>query len=258
MGNASYDFSEETVVVTGASSGIGRAIALAFGDAGATVINGDIRPEPKVGDTPTHERIREDGGEATYVQTDVSEPEQLLALVDEADEYGGLDVFVNNAGIFEDVPFLEADEPTLDAHYQVNIKGVYFGCQAAARKMQGTGGAIVNVASISSRVAQGGLVHYEATKGAVEMITRGTALELAEAGIRVNGVAPGIVPTELYEGYSDKYRDESEREELVKPIPMDRPGKPEEVANATLFLASDAAAYTTGDLLFVDGGWMVL
>jgi NAD(P)-dependent dehydrogenase (short-subunit alcohol dehydrogenase family) len=258
MGDVSYHFDDNTVVVTGGSSGIGRAIALAFGDAGATVINGDVRPDPKVGDTPTHERIREAGGEAAFVETDVSDPEALVGLVDEADEYGGLDVFVNNAGIFEDVPFLDADEATLDAHYQVNVKGVYFGCQAAALKMQGEGGAIVNVASISSRVAQGGLVHYEATKGAVEMITRGAALELAGEGVRVNAVAPGIVPTELYEGYSEKYQDASEREELVKPIPMERPGTPQDVAEATLFLASDGASYTTGETLFVDGGWMIL
>lgn len=120
------------------------------------------------------------------------------------------------------------------------------------------GGAIVNIASISSRVAQGGIGHYEATKKAVEMITRGVGFEHADDDIRANAVAPGIVPTELYEGYSDKYYDEEERAQLVKPIPMDRPGEPSEVADATLFLASDAAAYTTGDTLFVDGGWMVL
>jgi NAD(P)-dependent dehydrogenase (short-subunit alcohol dehydrogenase family) len=258
MANVRFDFDGETAVVTGGSSGIGRAIALAFGEAGATVVNGDLRPDPKIGETATHERIRETGGDAVFVETDVSDPAALLDLVDVADEFGGVDMFVNNAGIFRDVPFLEADEATLDAHYQVNIKGVYFGCQAAARKMGEEGGAIVNVASISSRVAQGGLVHYEATKGAVEMITRGTALELADEDIRVNAVAPGIVPTELYEGYAEKYQNEAEREELVKPIPMNRPGKPEEVASATLFLASDAAGYTTGETLFVDGGWMVL
>lgn len=258
MSDVSYHFDDATVAVTGGSSGIGRAIALAFGDAGATVINGDLRPDPKTGDTPTHERIREVGGEAAFVETDVSDPVALVSLVDEADTYGGLDVFVNNAGIFEDVPFLQVDEATLDAHYQVNVKGVYFGCQAAALKMQDDGGAIVNVGSISSRVAQGGLVHYEATKGAVEMITRGAALELAGDGIRVNAVAPGIVPTELYEGYSEKYQDESERAELVKPIPMERPGTPQDVADATLYLASDGASYTTGETLFVDGGWMIL
>lgn len=258
MGDLTYRFDDETVIVTGASSGIGRAIALAFGEAGATVINGDVRSEPKLGETPTHEKIVAHGGDASFVRTDVSDPESVYDLVDRADEYGGLDVFVNNAGVFRDVPFLDVDESTLDTHYQVNVKGVYFGCQAAARKMQDRGGAIVNVASISSRVAQGGLVHYEATKGAVEMVTRGTALELAADDIRVNAVAPGIVPTELYEGYSEKYHDEADRAELVKSIPMDRPGAPEEVADAALFLASDAASYTTGDTLFVDGGWMVL
>jgi NAD(P)-dependent dehydrogenase (short-subunit alcohol dehydrogenase family) len=152
---------------------------------------------------------------------------------------------------------VDVDESTLDAHYEVNVKGTFFGCQAAARAMAGHGGAVVNVASISSRVAQGGLVHYEATKGAVEMVTRGAALELAPE-VRVNAVAPGVVPTELYEGYSEKYQTEAERAALVKPIPMDRPGTPGEVADATLFLASDAASYVTGAVLFVDGGWMTL
>jgi NAD(P)-dependent dehydrogenase (short-subunit alcohol dehydrogenase family) len=257
VSNVSFEFSGETVVVTGSSSGIGRAIALAFRKAGATVLNGDIRADPKVGDTSTHRRIRAVGGKSLFVETDVSEPEQLRALADRADEYGGLDVLVNNAGVFADVPFREVDESVLNAHYEVNIKGVYFGCQAAADKMWDDGGVIVNVASISSRVAQGALVHYEATKGAIEMITRGTALELAPK-IPVNAVAPGIVPTELYEGYSEKYHDEEELEELVKPIPIGRAGTPEEVAQTTLYLASDAASYTTGETLFVDGGWMTL
>jgi NAD(P)-dependent dehydrogenase (short-subunit alcohol dehydrogenase family) len=259
-GNVSYHFEDHTVVVTGASSGIGRAIALAFGKAGATVINGDVRSNPKIGDIPTHERIIEEGGEAALIKTDVTKPDQLLDLVDSADEYGGLDIFVNNAGVLDHSPFLETDEAMLDKHYRVNVKGVYFGTQAAAQKMTeaGEGGSIVNVASVSSRVAQGNIVHYEASKGAVEMITRGAALELASDDIRINAVAPGVVPTEIYEGYSEMYHNEADRADLAKPIPMERSGQPSEVAEATLFLASDAAGYTTGHLLFVDGGWMIV
>lgn len=260
MGSATYDYGGETVVVTGGSSGIGRAIALAFGDAGAAVVNADIREEPKVGDQPTHERIAEAGGTAAFVETDVSDPEQVEAMIDVADEYGGIDIMVNNAGVYHQKPFLETDEDLVDLHYGVNIKGVYFGVQAAAAKMvkNETSGSIVNLASISSEVAQGEIVQYEASKGAVKMITRSTAVELAPHDIRVNAVAPGVVPTELYEGYSEKYQEQSELDDLIKPIPLNRAGRPRDIARAVLYLASEDASYVTGELLFVDGGWLAI
>lgn len=260
MGFATYDFGGETVVVTGASSGIGRAIALGFGDAGATVINADIREKPKLDELPTHQHIEEYGGKASYVETDISDREEVRTLVEAADEFGGLDVMVNNAGIYQPEPMLNAKESTLDLHYEVNIKGVFNGVQAAAQEMvkNGTEGSIVNMASISAEVAQGGIVPYEASKGAVKMITKGAAVEFATDGIRVNAVAPGVIPTELYEGYSSKYDTSEDLAELVKPIPTDRAGSPEEVARAVLFLASEEASYTTGALLFVDGGWMAI
>lgn len=260
MASAKYDFSEETVIVTGGSSGIGRAIALAFGDAGASVINADLREESKLHEAPTHVQIEEKGGTATFVETDVSDSADISSLIAATEEFGGLDVMVNNAGIYDPDPILESDMSILDHHYEVNVKGVYLGVQAAARKMlqDGTQGAIVNMSSISSEVAQGGLVPYEASKAAVKMITKGAAVEFAEAGIRVNAVAPGVIPTELYEGYSKRYDTDEELAELVKPVPADRPGSPEEVARAVLFLASEEASYTTGEHLFVDGGWMAI
>ena len=261
MGDVAYDFGDETVVVTGGSSGIGRQIAFDFADSGATTIIGDVQRDPNIGDTPTHQEIEDRGGTAVYRKTDVSVPSEVCELIATAAEFGGVDVMVNNAGVYFKEPIREATEGTLDKHYDVNVKGVYFGCQAAANSMieRGVDGTIVNMGSISAEVGQGeGIAHYEASKGAVRMITRGLAVELAEHDIRVNAVAPGVVPTELYEGYSEKFDSEDALSELVKPVPLNRAGTAEEVAHAVLFLASDDASYTTGELLFVDGGWMAI
>jgi NAD(P)-dependent dehydrogenase (short-subunit alcohol dehydrogenase family) len=257
MENLQFDFTDETVVVTGGSSGIGRAIALAFGDAGATVLNADIRPDPKDtgAELPTHERI--EAGTGVYVETDVSEPAALEAVIDEARSYGGVDVLVNNAGLFVRGDLASVSPADFERIHAVNTGGVFFGCQAAATEMrEGSGGAIVNIASISSTHAQSEQIPYDSTKGAIRMITRGAALELADDGVRVNAVAPGHVATEFGAGAAKKEA-AVEADELAKPIPLDRPGYPVDIAPAVLFLASDAAAYITGELLYVDGGWQV-
>jgi len=259
MGELNPDFEDETVVITGAASGIGREVALRFGAAGATVLVGDIEYEPKDGDVPTVEVIEHEGGTAEFVETDVSDPDQLRDLVGAAREYGGVDVMVNNAGMFIGGSIREVEPDEFDAIFSVNAKGVYFGTQVAANDMleRDDPGAIVNTASISSSYAQFDQVQYDATKGAVRMITRGSALELAEHGIRVNAVAPGQIATELVEGWSEEAAEAAKTGDLVKDVPLGRAGTPEDVAGAYLFLASDAARYVTGDLLYVDGGWQV-
>lgn len=270
MGTASFDFIGETVIVTGASAGIGRAIALGFGEAGATVINADIREEPKMAgeEVPTHQRIEEmdTEGTAEYVETDVTEPDQLASVVEAARAYGGCDVIVNNAAVQHAERFLAVEQDTFDTLFATNVRGYFFGTQTAARDMieREKGGAIVNTASISSVVAQHGQVPYDATKGAVKMITRGTALELAEHDIRVNAVAPGQIATEFTEGWSDEaeraasQKSSEDGNGLIKPVPLGRAGHPGDIVGAALFLASEDASYVTGDLLFVDGGWTAI
>ncbi|RBI59157.1 short-chain dehydrogenase [halophilic archaeon] len=260
MGRVSYDYTGETVVVTGGSSGIGREIAVRFGEAGATVINGDVRERPKDRgeERPTHEAIREAGGQAEFVETDVSDPNALRTLVASADEYGGVDVMANNAGWFLESPLRDVSPEEFDRITSINAGGVFFGCQASADDMiaRGEPGAIVNTASISSTHAQRNQIPYDATKGAVRMITRGAALELADHDIRVNAVAPGHIATEFGSG-AEKKKEAVAAGEVAKPVPIQRAGTPEDVAGAVLFLASEDASYVTGELLYVDGGWQV-
>jgi NAD(P)-dependent dehydrogenase (short-subunit alcohol dehydrogenase family) len=260
MGTVHYDFSGQTIIVTGGSSGIGRAIALGFGNAEATVIVADQQEEPKDPDTDmaTHEAIEESGGTAEFVECDVTEPAEIESVVEAARDCGGVDVMINNAGVFIGGSFTEYDPEDLDTGYEVNVRGMFIGTQAAANDMidREIEGAIVNTASISSNLAQHGQVAYDTTKGALRMLTRGAALELASEGIRVNATAPGQIATEFTENGTESTQERAGDDGFLKPIPMKRAGFPADVADATLFLASDAAGYTTGELLHVDGGWL--
>ena len=260
MGQASYDFDGETVIVTGGSSGIGRAIALEFGRAGATVLNADIRAAPKdlSIEEPTHERIETEGSAAEFVETDVSDPSALTDVIERAREHGGVDVMVNNAGLFMRGEMIDVSPEDFDRIHDINSKGVFFGCQAAARDMsnRGDGGVIINTASISSTLAQKKQVPYDSTKGAIRMITYGAALEFAEYDIRVNAIAPGHIATEFGAGAKEKEKSVA-ADDLTKPIPLDRPGQPEDIAPTVLFLASEQASYVTGELVYIDGGWQV-
>ncbi|WP_152042305.1 SDR family NAD(P)-dependent oxidoreductase [Salinigranum salinum] len=260
MGSVTYDFAGETVIVTGGSSGIGRAVALAFGGAGATVINADVRRDPKDvdADTPTDEAVDATAGRGEYVETDVSDPAALSAVVEAAHEFGGVDVMVNNAGWYNQASLFETAPEEFERIHAINAGGAFFGCRAAAADMidRGVAGTIVNTASISSSHAQRDQISYDATKGGVKMITRGAALELADHGIRVNAVAPGQIATEFGTSVAEKEA-AVDAGDMAKPIPLDRLGTPDDVAGAVLFLASDAAGYVTGELFYVDGGWQI-
>jgi NAD(P)-dependent dehydrogenase (short-subunit alcohol dehydrogenase family) len=260
MGYLEPHFENDTVIVTGAGSGIGREIALAFGDAGATVMVADLHKEPKDGDVPTHDRINRTGGEAAFVETDVTDIEQLRAVVAAAREYGGVDVMINNAGIIVSGSIRDIDPETFDKIHAVNARGTFFGTQVAVNDMidRDEPGAVINTASISSNFAQYRQVQYDSSKGAVQMITRGSALELAEYGIRVNAVAPGQIATEMTEGWTDEVAEQIANDELIKLVPLDRAGTPQDLTAAYLYLASEQASYVTGEMLHVDGGWQIL
>lgn len=260
MGDVTYDFDGETVIVTGGGSGIGRRMALDFGDAGATVLVADIDDRPAEDATPTHERIEDGGGTAEYAEVDVSDPDQIRAVVDAARDYGGVDVMVNNAGIIERRGLLDATPEAYDRVHAVNARAVLFGCRYAGEDMieRDDPGVVLNTASISSELSLHDHILYDSAKGAVKMITRTAALDLAEYGVRVNAVAPGFTATQISEGGPDAVRETVAEGDTIKPVPMGRAGEVGEIANPALFLCSDAAAYVTGELFHVDGGYQVI
>lgn len=256
MGSLNPDFTGETVVVTGGSSGIGRAVALAFGEAGATVLNVDVRADPKDTDAevPTHEAIRERGGTASYAECDVSDPDRIDDVIEAAREFGGVTVMVNNAGFYTKRRFRDVTPEEFEQVHGVNARGAFFGTQKAANDMieRGEPGIVINTASDTQGRAAWDHSHYAATKGAIRMITRSAALELAGEGVRVNAVAPGPVATEIREGWKEEAQEMGPTGETPD-LPL-RAAMPAELPGAYLYLASDEASYVTGETVWVDGG----
>jgi len=245
----SQRLADTTALVTGASSGIGRAIALRFGEEGASVVVADIRTEPREDGTPTHERL----SDGTFIETDVSDVEALRSTITETVEtFGSLDVVVNNAGVFPgSQPIETVSEDEYDRLMAINLKGVYFGSTLAAEVMreQGDGGSIINLSSIAGVVGFDDSAAYCASKGGVTNLTRELALELGVDGIRVNAISPGVIETAM------TTEDAAVAGTMGDRIPLGRDGQPEEIAGAALFLASDASSYVTGHNLVVDGGY---
>lgn len=244
-----------TAVVTGGASGNGRSIADAFAAEGANVVVADVQEEPREGGTPTHEHVRDEYGvEATYVECDVTDLDQLSDAVDAADEFGGIDCMVNNAGIFRAEEFVEVTEEEFANLMRVNVKGVYFGAQLAARKMlEGDGGTIINMSSVGGLKGTAGYATYCTSKGAVRLLTYSLAAELGPEGIRVNVIHPGLIQTEMTTEDVPIIGTES-GEDYLQSIPSRRWGQPEDVADAAVFLASDRSSYVNGESLVVDGG----
>jgi NAD(P)-dependent dehydrogenase (short-subunit alcohol dehydrogenase family) len=243
----------KVAVITGAGSGIGRVAASLFAAEGAQVVVADVvgdQAEAAVAD------IEGAGGTATAVTVDVSDEAQVAAMIDRAlSTYGGVHVLFNNAGIFpgDDGGILDTPPETWQRVMEVNLKGVWLGCRAAVPAMLDSGGgSIVNVASFVALVgAATAQMAYTASKGGVLAMTRELAVEYARKGIRANSICPGPIETPLL---AELLSDPERRQRRLVHIPIGRFGRPEEIAKAALFLASDDASFVTGSALVVDGG----
>lgn len=245
----------DVALVTGGASGNGRAICVEMARAGADVVVADVRETPREDGTPTHEHINDEtDARATYVNCDVTNVEDLETAVEACDQFGTLDIMVNNAGIFRSEEFLETTEDEFQTMMDVNLKGVFFGAQAAARNMvEGDGGVIINMSSLAGLQGSPTSATYSASKGAVRFLTYSLAKQLGPKGIRVNAIHPGLVETEMT--IEDVPVIGTQKgEEYLESIPLGRSGRPTDVAHAAVFLASDLASYVNGESLVVDGG----
>jgi NAD(P)-dependent dehydrogenase (short-subunit alcohol dehydrogenase family) len=242
----------KTALVTGGSSGNGRAIALRFAAEGANVTVADVREDPRMGGEPTHELIQSEGGAAQFVHCDVSSVDDLHAAVEATvDAFGSLDVMVNNAGVERQKPLEDVTEEDYAWLMDINLKGVFFGSQAAIEVMreQGEGGSIVNMSSIGGIRGLENSSLYCTSKGGVTNLTRELAVEHGEHGIRVNALNPGFIETAM------TMEDGDTADGILEQTPLGRAGQPDEVADAALFLASDESSFVTGHNLVMDGGF---
>ncbi len=250
----------DVAIVTGAASGIGRAIACLFAAEGAHVVVADVAELPREGGARTIDLIREAGGSGDAIRCDVTEWANVDGLVaDTVACHGRLDVIVNNAAIGLDKPLLETDEADWDRVLDVNLKGVFFGCKAAvgrmvaqAPKADDVRGRIVNISSQHGMIAAPGDIAYGVGKAGVVYLTRQIAADYAARGIVCNAVAPGKILT----GKSGRAQVPEVIAYSEARTPMARLGRPDDVAHAALFLASAEASYIAGINLMVDGGWM--
>jgi len=244
----STDLGGQVAIVTGAGRGLGRLIAEVLAGSGARVACVDVQADLLA---ETVKRIRAAGGTAEAFPCDVTDSRQVDEAVKAVvKEWGGLHILVNNAGITRDNVVLRMKDDQFDAVINVNLRGTFLFTRAAAKPMmKGRRGRIINMASVSGMMGNPGQANYSASKAGVIGLTRSVARELAGRNITVNAVAPGFIATEMTAALGEEIR-----EEIKKRTPLGRLGDPQDVADAVLFLASDAAGFITGHVLVVDGG----
>jgi len=243
-------FHDKVAIVTGAARGIGLACAKRFLAEGAKVVLADIDESEG---TAAAKAL---GMSAHFVRCDVGSAKEVAALIAETENFGGIDILVNNAGIVHGADFLDLAEADFDRVLRVNLKGAFLVAQAVAKKMvQKKRGAIVNMASINSRVAIGNQIPYSVSKGGFLQLTRAMALSLAPHGIRVNAIGPGSIMTDMLKSVAT---DNEAKRRVLSRTPLGRIGTPEEIASVAAFLVSDDASYITGEIIYVDGGRLAL
>ena len=247
---------DKVALITGGSLGLGKATAFLFAKEGAKVIITG-RTESKLQETV--EEAKKQGLEIDYLVGDVSDEQRTIETVKHIiDKYGKIDILFNNAGVLYLGTTHETDTETWDKIFAINVRGTYLMSKHVIPHMLERGyGVIVNNSSILGLKAVPGVAAYNATKGAVTQLTRSTALEYADKGIRVNAICPGTIETPMVEGLLDAMPERDAAEELFKSFhPMGRFGNAEEIAHAVLFLCDDNVGFMTGTMLSVDGGWV--
>ena len=240
---------DRTIVITGAAPGIGQAFALASCAQGANVVVADIGPADE-----TVQRVQQAGGQALYVQTDVSDAASVDRMAQQAvDRFGRIDGLINNAAYFREVKlteFEQIDPVVWDRIFAVNVKGVWHCCKAVMPAMRKQGsGAILNIASVVAVAGQPGYLHYVATKGAVLSMTKGLAKEVGKHGVRVNCIAPGFVITD-----ATRDRPVEWQQSFLKARAIGREQRPDDLVGTAVYLLSDLASFVSGQTIVVDGG----
>jgi NAD(P)-dependent dehydrogenase (short-subunit alcohol dehydrogenase family) len=252
MTQTTYALSGRTALVTGGSRGIGRQIAIALAQSGADIVVNFRDAEVEAAEVAA--AAKRFGRRALAVRADVTDAKAVERLLDEAEtSVGPIELLVNNAGVVKRTPFLEISREEWDWILETNLHAAFVVGQAVARRMvrNGVKGRIINVASTSSRIAGPQLAHYCVSKAGVTMLTKQMALELAEHGIQMNEVNPGLIETDLTRAY---LQNPTRRQSRLSRIPLQRIGNPQDVAGAVLFLASKDASLMTGASIYVDGG----